>query len=82
MYKSQFKKIDPYDWFCVPGSHLCIIGLKSSLKIKETIVYHTDVHDNNNHRKYDSEMNHDSETDSQMNQTYWIPFLLLKFKDT
>ncbi len=22
MYKSQFKKIDPYDWFCGPGSHL------------------------------------------------------------
>ncbi len=22
MYKSQFKKIDPYDWFCGPGSHM------------------------------------------------------------
>ncbi len=22
MYKSQFHKIDPYDWFCAPGSHL------------------------------------------------------------
>ncbi len=22
MYKSQFKKKDPYDWFCGPGSHL------------------------------------------------------------
>ncbi len=22
MYKSQFPKIDPYDWFCGPGSHL------------------------------------------------------------
>ncbi len=21
MYKSQFQKIDPYDWFCGPGSH-------------------------------------------------------------
>ncbi len=20
MYKSQFQKIDPYDWFCGPGS--------------------------------------------------------------
>ncbi len=20
MYKSQFRKIDPYDWFCGPGS--------------------------------------------------------------
>ncbi len=24
MYKSQFHKIDPYDWFCAPGSHLFI----------------------------------------------------------
>ncbi len=22
MYKSQFRKIDPYDWFCGPGSHI------------------------------------------------------------
>ncbi len=22
MYKSQFRKIDPYDWFCGPGSHM------------------------------------------------------------
>ncbi len=22
MYKSQFRKIDHYDWFCVPGSHI------------------------------------------------------------
>ncbi len=22
MHKSQFQKIDPYDWFCGPGSHL------------------------------------------------------------
>ncbi len=22
MYKSQFWKIDPYDWFCGPGSHI------------------------------------------------------------
>ncbi len=21
MYTSQFKEIDPYDWFCGPGSH-------------------------------------------------------------
>ncbi len=25
MYKSQLKKIDPYDWFCGPGSHIIII---------------------------------------------------------
>ncbi len=24
MYKSQFHKIDPYDWFCGPGSHIYI----------------------------------------------------------
>ncbi len=22
MYKSQFRKIDTYDWFCAPGSHI------------------------------------------------------------
>ncbi len=22
MYKSQFQKIDPYDWFCGPVSHI------------------------------------------------------------
>ncbi len=22
MYKSQFQKIDPFDWFCGPGSHM------------------------------------------------------------
>ncbi len=21
-YNSQFRKIDPYDWFCAPGSHI------------------------------------------------------------
>ncbi len=24
MYKSQFQKIDPYDCFCGPGSHMWI----------------------------------------------------------
>ncbi len=27
MYKSQFQKIDPYDWLCGPGSHLLIFDL-------------------------------------------------------
>ncbi len=27
MYKSQIWKIDPYDWFCAPGSHILIKGL-------------------------------------------------------
>ncbi len=22
MYKSQFQKSDPYDWFCAPGSQM------------------------------------------------------------
>ncbi len=26
MYTSQFRKIDPYDWFCGPGSHIHYIG--------------------------------------------------------
>ncbi len=25
MYKSQFHKIDPYDWFCGPGSQIILI---------------------------------------------------------
>ncbi len=25
MYKSQFQKIDPYDWFCGPGSQIYLI---------------------------------------------------------
>ncbi len=25
MYKSQYRKIDPYDWFCGPGSQIVII---------------------------------------------------------
>ncbi len=24
MYKSQFQKINPYDWFCDPGSQLIL----------------------------------------------------------
>ncbi len=24
MYESQFRKTDPYDWFCGPGSHIAI----------------------------------------------------------
>ncbi len=27
MYRSQFKKIDPYDWFCGPWSQMLISGL-------------------------------------------------------
>ncbi len=26
MYKSQFWKFDPYDWFCGPGPHLLLIN--------------------------------------------------------
>ncbi len=47
MYKSQFRKIDPYDWFCGPGSHMCKWDLdrKYSFKWKQTIKYvlHTAV---------------------------------------
>ncbi len=32
MYKSQFQKIDPYDWFCGPGSHLFFAHQKLKLK--------------------------------------------------
>ncbi len=35
MHKSQFKKIDPYDWFCGPRSHMYIAAthLFAALKI-------------------------------------------------
>ncbi len=32
LYKSQFRKIDTYDWFCGPGSH--IISLQHQCSIK------------------------------------------------
>ncbi len=32
MYKSQFRKIDTYDWFCAPGSHINFIVRLLSLK--------------------------------------------------
>ncbi len=28
MYKSQFKKNDPYDWFCGPGPHMLFTIVK------------------------------------------------------
>ncbi len=28
MYKSQFQKIDPYDWFCAPGSQILSLFAK------------------------------------------------------
>ncbi len=30
MYKSQFRKIDPYDWFCGPGSHIALLSKKAT----------------------------------------------------
>ncbi len=27
MHTSQFQKIDPYDWFCAPGTHIVIVYL-------------------------------------------------------
>ncbi len=30
MYKSQFQKNDPYDWFCGPGSHMYVNMLGSA----------------------------------------------------
>ncbi len=31
MYKSQFKQIDPYDWFCGPGSHMYVLHYRWSV---------------------------------------------------
>ncbi len=45
MYKSQFWKIDPYDWFCGPGSHMIfvirsqniLIGVEVCVKVMRTL---------------------------------------------
>ncbi len=40
MYKSQFRKIDPYDWFCGPGSHIgCLLVLKGIVHFEIKIWY-------------------------------------------
>ncbi len=36
MYKSQFWKIDTYDWFCGPGSHL--LNSDTSVKVYEEYI--------------------------------------------
>ncbi len=43
MYKSQFWKIDPYDWFCAPGSRILFLcgsggdfSYKNSLKFSQS----------------------------------------------
>ncbi len=37
MYKSQFRKTNPYGWFCGPGSHIVIfiVILYNVLGVKE-----------------------------------------------
>ncbi len=34
VYKSQFQKIDPYDWFCGPGSHFSSYSLLNLMEHK------------------------------------------------
>ncbi len=36
MYTSQFRKIDPYDWFCGPGSHLAYEFRQTSEPAKQS----------------------------------------------
>ncbi len=33
MYKFKFRKIDPYDWFCGPGSHTVYSKHENCLQI-------------------------------------------------
>ncbi len=58
MHKSQFWKIDRYDWFCAPGSHICIFFSSNKLVSDRsyrqtddvlllTEVHVTDLHVNN-----------------------------------
>ncbi len=38
MYKSQFQKMDLYDWFCAPGSHMCVnLTLSAARILKEAM---------------------------------------------
>ncbi len=37
MYKSQFRQIDPYDWFCGPGSFIIAYRVKSFRRIKSFV---------------------------------------------
>ncbi len=43
MYKSQFQKLVPYDWFCGPGSHIYVDFYKKYVVIVTT---------NNNFARY------------------------------
>ncbi len=42
MHTSQFRKIDTYDWFCGPGSHMAkntiLIFLKKKLCLKHNMI--------------------------------------------
>ncbi len=40
MYKSQFKKTDPYDWFCGPRSHIRFVGYSTFNIYQHTAVQH------------------------------------------
>ncbi len=39
MYKSQFRKIYPYDWFCDPGSHLTVKKKKKEIENTAFVVF-------------------------------------------
>ncbi len=41
IYKSQFKKIDTYDWFCGPGYVYVCIFLNITLEIEPKICLYT-----------------------------------------
>ncbi len=38
MHTSQFHKIDPYDWFCAPGSHIRVILWKCQFLLKSCLL--------------------------------------------
>ncbi len=44
MYNSQFQKIDPYDWFCGPGSHIRMISEGLALmSIRDLLQKHSEI---------------------------------------
>ncbi len=39
LYKSQFLKIGPYDWFCGPWSHMILIAGSSYFHYNESLLF-------------------------------------------
>ncbi len=43
LYKSQYKKTDPYDWFCGPGSHMIKVN-QTNTRVKTKLIFMCSAH--------------------------------------